>query len=677
MSNDNVDSLASIENIQYQAQELSGIDDTTPKTIPGVLAAPSVIDSFPSVPALRVNVPEIQDSKATFKYNFFVPDEREVINNDGKIIDVSVSRSDEIFFQMNNDRMSRYVELSFKPPKKYSRIGALRNSNTVSLNLDKILVEGGSNSSDYTSFELLDTGAEKQLYDIMNGALLITEVGDTKDSPQDGYNKLLEAQKDGSVTGEEKKLIASALKGIQSKGYTVAASDTSPEVAETAGDLTSRQNFSMQMHNLVFDQVIKSGLRIPDSIFQDEYSFITTKSSKISAQAKVKNSSNSMSEKLYTTQVKAIEVKQISQEGKRPDFKTATKSTLPDYSMYPEIKHAGYIIKKLEVLENDAYADRGYLVSDNPDGLFIVDKNVRYGGVYVYEIRSIYQVKMIAETRVQNDASLDTVSIVTALIASEGSSASVSCFETVPPPPPTNLNISFDNKTRKPFVSWQFPINPQRDIKRFQIFKRHSVSEPFTLITEYDFDNSTIKSSVAEKAQEQNLISFNSPRISFTDNTWQSGQKPIYAIACVDAHGLSSNFSAQMQFEYIVRLNKVKNTLVSYPNAPKPYPNILLNRDSFQDAMKVSGYDRMKVFLDPEYYKVSKSIKNASGKVDKSLEQDLNFISINAQEDTYKIHILNLDLQKDKILNIRIGDFSGSPLTTVGMTTYSFDSINL
>ena len=79
---------------------------------------------------------------------------------------------------------------------------------------------------------------------------------------------------------------------------------------------------------------------------------------------------------------------------------------------------------------------------------------------------------MIAETRVQNDASLDTVSIVTALIASEGSSASVSCFETVPPPPPTNLNISFDNKPRKPFVSWQFPINPQRDIKRFQIFKR-------------------------------------------------------------------------------------------------------------------------------------------------------------------------------------------------------------
>ena len=668
-------SAVSIENIQYEAQELSGIEDTTPE--PGSKFHNSevqrVIDSYPSVPALRINVPEAQDPKASFKYNFFLPDEREVINNAGEVIDLSVSRSDEIFFQMSNDRMPRYVELSFKPPKKYSRIKEIRNSRLVSSNLDKILVEGGSNSSDYTSFELLDTGAEKHLYDMMNSTLLITEVGEQKDSPQDGYNKLLEAQSDGSLTGEEKKLIASALKGMQSKGYAVARSDISPEVAETADDLTARQNFSMQMHNLVFDQVIKSGLRIPDSIFQDEYGFISTKSSKISSDAKVKNSSNSMAEKLYTTHIKPVEVKPVNQEGKSEKFKTLASSTLPDYGSYPRISHAGYIIKKLEILSNDSFEDRGYLVSDNPDGLYIIDKNVRYGGVYTYEIRSVYQVELIAESRVESDASLDSISVAKVLIASEGSMASVNCVEKVPPPPPTNINISFDYKTRKPFITWQFPVNPQRDIKRFQIFKRHSTGEPFTLITEYDFDNSTIRSSVNEIAQEQNLISFNSPRISFTDNTWENGQKPIYAIACVDAHGFSSNFSSQMQFEYIKRLNKVKNTLISYPNAPKPYPNILLNRDSFQDAIKVSGYERMRVYLDPEYYKVSKNVQSSGA----TIEQDLNFISIDSNKDTYKIHILNLDLQKDKILNIKIGDFSGSPLDSVGKTTYSFDSIDL
>ena len=237
------------------------------------------------------------------------------------------------FFQINNDREPRYVEFSFKPPKKYDRITSLRGTNIVSDNLSNILVEGGANGSEYTSFELLDTGAEKHLYDIMNASLLITEVGDPKDSPQDGYNKLIEARADGSVTGAEKKLIASALKGLQSKGYTLASSDVSAEVAETAADLTARQVFSMQMHNLTFDQVIKSGLRIPDSIFHDEYSFISTKSGDISATAKAKNSSNSMAESLYATHVKAIDI--MTAGDMWDPFGT---HSFPDYKMYPEIK---------------------------------------------------------------------------------------------------------------------------------------------------------------------------------------------------------------------------------------------------------------------------------------------------------------------------------------------------
>ena len=35
-----------------------------------------------------------------------------------------------------------------------------------------------------------------------------------------------------------------------------------------------------------------------------------------------------------------------------------------------------------------------------------------------------------------------------------------------------------------------------------------------------------------------------------------------------------------------------------------PYPNLYLNRDTFQDAIKASGYDRIKLIFDPEYYKV-------------------------------------------------------------------------
>jgi hypothetical protein len=80
----------------------------------------------------------------------------------------------------------------------------------------------------------------------------------------------------------------------------------------------------------------------------------------------------------------------------------------------------------------------------------------------------------------------------------------------------------------------------------------------------------------------------------------------------------------------------------------------------------------MRVYFDPEYYKVTKNVSGPG-----TVEQDQNFISIDKDNDTYKIHILNLDLQKDKILNVRIGDFSGSPLSAVGKSTFSFTTIDL
>ena len=83
--------------------------------------------------------------------------------------------------------------------------------------------------------------------------------------------------------------------------------------------------------------------------------------------------------------------------------------------------------------------------------------------------------------------------LATVLVGSEGVSDAILCVENKPPPPPTNLRANFDFVRLIPRISWQFPINKQRDIKRFQVFKRHSFNEPFTLMAEYDFDNSVSK----------------------------------------------------------------------------------------------------------------------------------------------------------------------------------------
>lgn len=651
------DDLTDLTDIQYEVQELTGIEVALIEIGP-YGTRPGVLDSFPSVPAFRVNVPEISEVESNFVYNFFTANERETINNENEILDVSVSRDDEIFFQLNNDRKPRYVTLSFKPPKKNKRIQDLRNSRIVSENIDKILIEGGVSNEDFVSFEIVDSQKEKHLYSILDGSLFLTQTANSKDSPQDGYRKLLEAQDDGKLTGEEKKLIASALRGIQSSGYRVARTDVSDADAENADDLTARQNFAIQANKLVFDQIVDSAIRIPDTLFQDEFAAVKDEAIRASRYAIRKNTSNKEAESTYTTRANVISAVPISSRIGNMSNPESNKV----FQEYPIIKHAGYLINKLEVLENDTYENRGQLVTDNPDGLYIIDENVRYGGVYAYEIRSIYYVKMIAEERNEDDPSLDDLSIVEVLISSEGKMTGVQCVEHTPPPPPENIRISFDYETRKPRISWQFPVNPQRDIKRFQIFKRATLRQPFTLIAEFDFDNSTIRSSIAEIANRENIFRFDHPKISHIDNSWSEGEKPIYAVACVDAHGFSSNYSSQMRFVYNKRLNKVKNELVSFPNAPKPYPNMLVNQDSFEDAMKVSGYDRMRVYLDPEYYKVTKYINRRQ-----TQEKDLDFLRIDQNKDTYQIHMINIDNHKDNILNIRIGDFSGDPVTTVGV----------
>ena len=640
-----ISSVTEIVDTQYEAQDLSGIESVIIEP-PGAGAYIVALDSFPSAPAFRVNVPEIKNVKAKFIYNFFTANEREIINSPGKVLDVSVSREEEIFFQLNNDKKPRYVTLSFKPPKKFANIGELRNSKIVSQNIDKILVEGGVSNRDFVSFEIVDSLKEKSLYSILDGAMFLTETEDPKNSPQDNYRKLLEAQEDGRLTGKEKKLIVSALQGMQSEGFRVAPGDGTDENAATADDLVSRQNFSMQVNKLVFDQIVDSAIRIPDGVFQDEFNNARSYSLVAKKSSIKRNTSNSNSENVYTFKADTISSSPLVQ----------SRNAASDY---PIIKHAGYLINKLEVLPDDTYESRGQLVTDNPDGLYIIDENVRYGGIYLYEIKSIYYVKMIAEER-NEDGSLDGVSVVDILIASEGKSASVQCIETVPPPPPANIRITLDYKTRKPRLNWQFPVNPQRDIKRFQIFKRPNVSSPFTLIAEFDFDNSTIRSTVSEKANRDRLFTFAHPKISYIDNSWNEGEQPIYTVASVDAHGLSSNYGTQFKFVYDKRMNKVINSLISLPNAPKPYPNLLINRDSFEDAIKVSGYDRMRVYLDPEYYKVTKNIdKNPD------LEKDVNFLRINPNKDTYKIHMINIDNHKDKILNVRIADFSGDPSSSV------------
>ena len=84
----------------------------------------------------------------------------------------------------------------------------------------------------------------------------------------------------------------------------------------------------------------------------------------------------------------------------------------------------------------------------------------------------------------------------------------------------------------------------------------------------------------------------------------------IYAVASVDAHGLSSNLSPQLHLKYDKYTNMLVKNFISLRPAPKPYPNLYIDSQLFKDLITSSGKHRCHVFFDPEYYKLRKKIKN-------------------------------------------------------------------
>ena len=617
--------------------------------------------SFFSRAIFSYDVPEVTELRAEFVYNYFTRDERvrSLLSPEEQLINLDTDNTSDIMFQVKNDKLPRFVKFSFKPARDpYAKLA--KNSTTIIRdNLDKIIVEGAGSSKYHTGVELLDTNLEKSIYKMLSGSFTFIKTVTQKDSPLSAAVKLEEELREkGGLTGDSKKLILESMSNMQSEGMSFARSDVPPDIAQTSNDPLAKQTFSLKFNNLFFNDIVQNASRIPDKVFQDEIESLRDVSEEI--QNNIRIDPFTVSDAEFENSVKAISVRPVDNV-KDQDILITNH----------EVTQIGYIIQRIEILPDESAVMLEPLFVDNPAGLYALDKNVRYGGSYVYKIRTVCKVKTLLRDSDLDDPVYDQLAVAEFLLASEGITTSVTCIEHVPPPNPTRVRARLEPRQKKPVLNWQFPLNVQRDIKRFQIFKRLSIFEPFTLVCEYDFDDSMIKTEPIEKANASVLHVLKSPKLDYLDINYEKGEKAIYAIACIDAHGLSSNLSAQLEVTYNNFKNKVETKVISGEGAPKPYPNLLLENDAFSDSIKVSGYDRMTVFFDPEYYRVVKKVSgNSRNRMNQSspqgdvIEKDQNFLIVNPEKATYKIQILNIDIQKDQTVDIKIADKSGPPVTT-------------
>jgi hypothetical protein len=224
------------------------------------------------------------------------------------------------------------------------------------------------------------------------------------------------------------------------------------------------------------------------------------------------------------------------------------------------------------------------------------------------------------------------------------------------------MDFIWDYKHKKMSMMWSFPVVRTRDIKRFQVFRRSSLYEPFQLLAEFDFDDSEIRDPRTETPRSDRVFKMDHPSTIYTDEEFTKSSKYIYALCSMDAHDFSSNYSQQFVVSFDENENRIVKKLISPSGAPKSYPNFYLIADSdtgtnnieiTSDSIKDSGHTKGTIFFDPEYL----SIRDKDG-------GDLGLLSVTDNskqaEGRYKLQIINVDRQKSKVINIDLKDLRGS-----------------
>lgn len=612
--------------------------------------------SFLSKPFFTFDMAEPRLVNSKFVYNYFEKKERAYVSPDidATFTQAELDNTSDILFKKNNSNLPKMIELNIYGPSNvnYANPSLIVREMSEDELKSKINVEAANSTPFYSGFELFDVDIEKFAYDNILDNLFISSSNNLSQFSHEGYaNMLANSLNSSTLFNTSAKELINKVINIKNSGYGIASNDVKPENVDIfkRNKIFSGLNFSIKCANLFFSDVYSKAIRQGNSVFESENRAI-----KIVAESKTNNLISQYSSTLGST------IQDIEFDVEVDSIETFSNSgALTQAGENYKINHIGYYVLKEETTDDGIPIKFKPIIKiTDKENINIIDPNVRYGGFYTYIVRSIYEV--IAPAYDPADGGVYRYEKF--LLASEGIPTVVNCIETTAPPPPAAIRGSIDFKYKVPRITWQFPVNPQRDIKRFQVFKRESQGLPFTLVAEYNFDDSIDPTSVTEIAQPKNLYKLKFPRLMYTDYKYISNSAPIYAIASVDAHGLTSNLSTQISVKYNKMQNKPEVNLISREGAPKPYPNIYIESDTFLDAINSSNMDRMTVFFDPDCFALNKKVEammyNSALGHSVKVEHlyDLNMLSINPEQSTYKIQIINLDTTKTKEINIKIKD---------------------
>lgn len=583
------------------------------------------LHSLPSKKIAIVDIPEVDFFKSTFIYNFFTTDER--VNDDGTAPEYILKRPTESFdanyVGKINHVTPRYVKFNWKPKFK-GKHNYIAERTSIRNNFKKIHNEESFATDEFTAISFQDNDVDEKAAFYIEEAIEHIEKSRPeaeRESPLD-IAKTLNDSTSREISGE---FLSDVFVNLRKMGVRFLDSTTKKEIIENSLEDIKSIKTNVRLNNKFIKSMLSSVEQDRTGFFSDDAAALIEKAASIQSKA-ISNSSSTV-------------IKSGDYDLEILDFLSYKKIDTANFDPITQI--IGYIIEKDEILPNGNIVKKDPIIIESPLVSTTIDLKVKYGTTYVYRIKSVAYLEF--QTDDENSNELLAVSFLACSRPSQ--SVVIQTTEEIAPPWPSDFNIGWDYFNRAARLMWNFPVNPQRDIKKFQVFRRKTIYEPFELIQMYDFDDSIIRSPYFETPEHHLIELLSSPKSYYLDREFNKESKYIYAVCSIDAHGFSSNYSTQYEISFDKFANKITKKIISTGGAPKQYPNMYLKQDTFVDVIKDSGHKRMKIYFNPEYLEVEDKNKN-----------NLNLLKTDAKKGKYIFQIINVDLQTQKSIQINLKD---------------------
>ena len=586
--------------------------------------------SLPSKPIFVADVPEVQNFPVPeFVYNFFTPDETS--NETGTTLEFVEKRSVSYFTEVTSaskvsKRLPRYVQLRFRPAiHEQDPNYAQRQPNDtgyITNNLNKIISEDQFAAKGHIGVNFEPVSFRDKIYGLVSGSS--NAYSGEKTSLALPSSKVAAIKVNAGTTGDTPPaFLLNAMNRPNREGHFSTGDDSI-----TADPLSLRTVFDTR----IAASAVATSLYDPLSTFNEELQTMWEFLKPIESKARSVSDYRVLSHKEFDPEVQFTSI----QYG--DDAVNANPSAT---------RVVGYVIDKWEMLPNGgSRAITPSIVIENPKASSYLDHEIKYGTWYAYSIRTIAEAKFAMPVEL-SDGSTE-MALVTVLVSSRPTvKRFVRTIEVVPPPAPVDVDFVWNYEDRRMTMYWAFPTNPQRDIKKFQIFRRRTIDEPFELIHLIDFndsehvypdpENDRVSDSRLDKREQ------NSPVMFFEDEEFNRDSSFVYAVASSDAHGMSSGYSQQFRVSFDRFKNKLAKVLVSAGGAPKVYPNYFLLRDTFVDVMTGSRASAIHLYFNPDGY----SVNMRTG-------EKLPMIETNETSGYYQLSVMNTDVQKLRTVKIDI-----------------------